>query len=813
VSASFRKHDLLALTAIGLFCLWLFRDIILSGHLLIGDDFVTFYLGMKKFLYDEVRLHHEIPRWNPYIFGGMPFWAHFESTIFYPLGFLFYLLSPEKAYGYTMAMHFFLAGLFMYLLVRSFGVSEVGAFVASAVFACNGFLMAILFLGHMSPVESYIWLPLVIYFVHRAVRAETIWGNAIIAGTLWGIQILAGAPQDAFYTFLAATLFLLCMFKNRNAPRASGARLLSIALIVFVFGAGVSAIQILPALELVHHSVRAALDTYEWSTLASYPLQGIITILLPHFFGNYADGSVWVGNTPWSIPQQNLYTGVLPLVLLGFVSVQGRVEKRVMVFGGVLAVVSLILAFGHNTPIYKIVYLLPGFDRFRAPSKIMVLWVFSMAVLAGIGMDGLLSSLKKGGDRRLYPVLFSFIFFIVLLIVFHYVPSAVFKVFSPFVLPDAIPERMTDAARIISSEINRLSLFSGLILLVLLLLRKRILSLSIGGTALCALLLVDLGTVHEKAVKHDDRLYAAIDQIRKRVDAELGKDKSLFRVGSYKYTLGANLEMVLGYQSVGGFTALFPSRYYDYMTRYFKNRVPEGWVSLFYGVTEHPVFMDLLNVKYEIDHAQQVLALRETALPRAFLVPGSLLLGKNRVLDFLAEKDFDPRKTILFEKEDFGSEPSLLSFDAQAVSGRVEITDYRPDRIRLFAETDRPAYLFLSEMFYPGWKAFIDGQPANILRGNYLFRVLELSKGRQSILLEFKPWTLRAGSAVTLAVIFFLGVSALYRLPSLLLKRQNKKTPPTRVDRDTSTPHRKGQETKRKLTSWSPGSKGITRKR
>ncbi|NTV58570.1 MAG: hypothetical protein HGA74_14995, partial [Deltaproteobacteria bacterium] len=129
----FSKKDGIAVGVIGLFCLYLFRDIVLSGHLLIGDDFFTFYLGMKKFLYDQVRLHHEIPYWNPYIFGGMPFWAHFESTIFYPLGFLFYLVSPEKAYGYTMFLHVFLAGLFMYLLVRSLGVSAVGGFVASAV--------------------------------------------------------------------------------------------------------------------------------------------------------------------------------------------------------------------------------------------------------------------------------------------------------------------------------------------------------------------------------------------------------------------------------------------------------------------------------------------------------------------------------------------------------------------------------------------------------------------------------------------------------------------------------------------------------
>jgi hypothetical protein len=329
---------------------------------------------------------------------------------------------------------------------------------------------------------------------------------------------------------------------------------------------------------------------------------------------------------------------------------------------------------------------------------------------------------------------------------------------------------MPDAARIISAEIQRLTLFSSFILLLLLLLRRSLLPLSIGAAALCALLLVDLGSVHRKAVRHDDGIYAAIERIKERVDAGLGKDKSLFRVGSFKYTLGANLEMVLGYQTVGGFTALFPSRYYQYMTRYSENQLPEGWVSLFYGVTKHHVFMDLLNVKYEIAHAERLLGLRDTCLPRAFIVPGSLLLCKNQVLDFLATADFAPQETILFEKEDFRTEPSLLSYDRSAASGQVEITDYRPDRIRLTADTNQPAYLFLSEIYYPGWKAFIDGQPTRILRGNYLFRVLEVPEGRHQVRLEFDPWTIKAGTGITL-------LTALLILAMPVFRRLKRKAP------------------------------------
>ncbi len=751
----FSKRDVLALTVLGLFCLYLFRDIVLSGHLLIGDDFVTFYLGMKRFLYDEVRLHHEIPYWNPYIFGGMPFWAHFESTIFYPLGFLFYLVSPEKAYGFTMALHFFLAGVFMYLLARSMGISETGGFVASAVFVCNGFLMAILFLGHMSPVESYLWLPLVIYFVNRAVRADVVWWNAIVAGMFWGIQILAGAPQDAFYTFLASTLFLLCSFKGGSALKASLTRLPAVAVTVFLVGASLSSIQILPALELITESVRASLDSYEWSTLASYPVQGIITILMPRFFGNYADGSVWVGNTPWSIPQQNLYTGILTLVLLGFVSLHGKVEKRVKVFGALLAMVSLILAFGHNTPVYKLVYLLPGFDRFRAPSKIMVLWVFSMALLAGIGMDGLFSYLRKGSFRRLYPLLLSVLFLAVLVVVFHFAPSVVLKVFSPFVLADAIAAKMPEAVSMIIAETQRLTLTAFVILLLFLLMRKSRVSQSFGALLLCALLLADLGYVHRKAVRHDDSIYQRIAKLQGDLDASLANDKSVYRVGAFEHSLGANLEMVLGYQSVNGFTALFPSRYYDYMTRYSENHLPEGWVSLFYGVTKHHMFMDLLNVKYEILYGDKAIGFRETYLPRAFLVPDYRVAPPQEVLDILTSPDFDPRRTVILENEDEARRPGT-GFQNSFLSEKVEVTTCRPDTLVLDSSSQAAGYLFLSEIHYPGWKATIDDRPAKILRGNYLFRVIPVPEGRHRIRMQFDPWTIKLGSvlsAVTLLVI------------------------------------------------------------
>ena len=98
------------------------------------------------------------------------------------------------------------------------------------------------------------------------------------------------------------------------------------------------------------------------------------------------------------------------------------------------------------------------------------------------------------------------------------------------------------------------------------------------------------------------------------------------------------------------------------------------------------------------------------------------------------------------------------------------VLSYRPDR--LVMETDSPAfrYLFLSEIFYPGWKAFIDGQPTRILRGNYLFRVLEVPEGRHQVLLEFDPWTIKAGTGITL-------LTALLILAMPVFRRLKRKAP------------------------------------
>ena len=215
------RKDFMLCALLGVLCLIFFKDTVLGGHLLLGNDFVTFYMGMKQFLLDEIHKYRSIPFWNPFIFGGIPFWAHFESTIFYPLDALFWLISPEKAYGYTVFAHLVLAGIFMYLLCRSLRFRPAGSFIAASVFTFNGFILGTIHDGQMFRIQAYTWIPLIIFFLNKALTSRTPYFYSTMAGMAWGLQILSGSPQDALYTLIAAFLFLGYHLKTRAGEIAS----------------------------------------------------------------------------------------------------------------------------------------------------------------------------------------------------------------------------------------------------------------------------------------------------------------------------------------------------------------------------------------------------------------------------------------------------------------------------------------------------------------------------------------------------------------------------------------------------------------
>ena len=161
-----KLSELLSITLLLLCVILSFIKIPYSGKSLFGSDFLYYFYPIKRFIRGCLS-ERIFPFWNPYLFSGSPFIANIQASMFYPLGFLYYLISQDSAYLYTTILHFALGSLFMYAFMRDISISQAGSLVASFVFSFNGFLLGHLYAGHLSFIQNYIWIPLVFLFLLR----------------------------------------------------------------------------------------------------------------------------------------------------------------------------------------------------------------------------------------------------------------------------------------------------------------------------------------------------------------------------------------------------------------------------------------------------------------------------------------------------------------------------------------------------------------------------------------------------------------------------------------------------------------------
>jgi hypothetical protein len=181
--------ELVPILVLGASVFVFFGRVIYLGKPLLGSDFALYFRPVKEFIRDYVLTHGTVPLWNPYILSGTPIVSNIQASMFYPLGVLFYVMPSEYAYGYTVILHCFLGAIFMYAFARSISLHKAGAFFAAVVFTYNGFFMGHLYAGHLTFVQTYIWIPLIFLYSYRFLHSSD-FKHAMQAGMFFGIQAM-----------------------------------------------------------------------------------------------------------------------------------------------------------------------------------------------------------------------------------------------------------------------------------------------------------------------------------------------------------------------------------------------------------------------------------------------------------------------------------------------------------------------------------------------------------------------------------------------------------------------------------------------
>jgi len=364
----------------------------------------------------QILLSGHLPLWNPYIFSGMPLLGAAQVGLLFPLNWFYLFSSASTATDLMVVSSYMVAGLGAFLYARRIGISIVGAMITGLVWQESGALIGQI--AHINIVHTSALLPWILWSL-EAYAQENKYKHAVWLAVLTAIQVFAGHPQALAYSLILVGVYALTMAAVNPGLRKS---YLS-CLILIALGILLSAVQIVPTIELLRHSQRVS-ATYEFFTSFSMPKRFVLSFLAPFVRGG-GDGRLF--KAPYLGPQfyQEMigYVSVLAIMLSG-VALLVRSDIRTK-FWGIVALACLLLAFGGYAPLglYRLVYYVPILNLFRVPARHLMEVDFALAVLAGRGFTTLTRYRRDAKTLTRVMIAGSVVFVLTILTVTFFRPA------------------------------------------------------------------------------------------------------------------------------------------------------------------------------------------------------------------------------------------------------------------------------------------------------------------------------------------------------------------------------------------------------
>lgn len=818
-------------------------------------DLVLQNLSWKRFIAESYAAG-QFPLWNPNLFAGTPFLAAGQYAALYPLGVLFYIMPVASAYGPFAALHLFLAGAFTYFYLRVIGVNRAGALVGGTTFELAGFLV-VSFVWPMI-LSAAIWLPLGLAMCELLAKhldrgTLNISGVGLtpaarliipIGAVAIACELLAGHLEISFYFLFTLMVYSAArlshyLYRTRNLVATLRA---GFSLIVMVaIGFSIAGAQLLPFFELIRENYRVGQVNYGDVAGWALPKQHILAFLIPDVFGNpthhtYFDFLSFTtkavtnsfdtfGNNRdypfWGIKnyvEGAAYVGLLPLALSAVAIFKAR--GRYVTFFAVYVAICLLLAFG--TPLYRLIWIIPGVDQLHTPFRWVYPASFCIAVLGGIGAGAIVSILKarflpasvvpptpttyrngsspskatiaavkpgiaidrlsgtsRAPERLRNVLLVAGGIDLVLLLVSRLATGPVFGAL------DQIKARSTTLGLafptvdfLYSYEAARVLGFGAMLLLSGLAVGLAIRRPRLAAPLMAGVIALDLMTTFVGFnTASDPRLAEFVPPSLAKIKEEPG----LYRITSFNYddTLRPNSNMLVNLQDIRGYDTVIQRRFVNYW------RLLEEPSGLIYSMINKLVepsslqspLLDLLNVKYvlttqNISLPGWVEAYRgeinvyrnERVLPRAFVTGSAIrVAGEDDARARISQSGFNPRDAAIVE-----SDSTVGAGGANPSRSTVEVVRYSGNQVELKVNLDAAGFVVLTDSFFPGWRAYVDDQETPVLRAYSLFRAVEAPAGEHRILFRYAPVTFQIGGYLSLLGLFAVGLGLSYALWSAL---------------------------------------------
>lgn len=409
------------------------------------SDVLHFHLPLKVILSESLK-NKVWPLWTPYIGNGFPILAEGQIGTFYLPNLIFYRFLPIiTAYNLNLVLIYILIAAGTYLFARSLNLSYIPSFFASLIFTFSGFFSV--HLNHYDLIQTASLMPLIFWAGNR-IASKPRFTNSVLLGFFVSQQIFAGYVNIVFITWVGLFLFwgagwLFDKEKNNKKFRSFLFFIVITCVITFIL----SAIQLVPTLEIWQLSSKSGGVSFDTATNFPYPYKHLLTFFNPYLFGNPSDASYPVFRGDWGIFWENTaYLGIAPLIL-AFISLFFIKNYDVRKFL-IILLVSLLIVFGKFSPVYFI-FSFPPFNFFRVPSKFLLLTAFSLTFLSAIVINKfeifIMSKIKP--DRK---IIFATLI-IIILSTLVFIDEYKFSYNYPPISPASFWQNPPDTAKFLSN--------------------------------------------------------------------------------------------------------------------------------------------------------------------------------------------------------------------------------------------------------------------------------------------------------------------------------------------------------------------------
>ncbi len=674
----------------------------------ISDIFSAFFPWKVEFA--KSYINHQWPLWSPLLYSGYPLFANFNSGYLNPFNLLLVIFGSIDGWSLMVFSQPVFSMITMYSYLRTINKRMYPALVGSIVYGFGGFAMT--WSQYVNAGFVMIWLPYILCAIELS-KIRNNYKYLFALTPLFFLVVTSGHFQGLVYTAVISIAYIIFRVKLNDTKKI-------ITFFVCSFLAiGLSAIQLIPTIELLKRSVRFDDGMIAGENYGLLPKQNLITLVAPDFFGNPTTGNFWGF---YNYHETISYFGIFGFVALiyGLLFFKKLSIERFFVIS---TIIGLLLQF--DTPIGRAIYIYKvPFLSTCAAGRIGIVILFGVSILT----SSFLENIQKMTIKEIFKIFVFPVMFIVLGVTIPFLSNMYYK--SSGLSSQLALEINNDYVALRNMVVPLCLVFTFFIFILI---SNRIVWVKY---LLIFIVLADLFRFGWKYLPFVPESYIFPNT---EVTDYIKSDNTIFRIDKERgEVLPPNTWMGYGMMSPSGFDPLAVTNYVK-AYREDLNGYTAGSVSRYSEIDRvNAEALGKYNVKY-------LLAIKRN---EKYEIPGDILSYKIDENEW--SRVFETKSVAVLLNSKFQERARIIDGDGNDSKGSADIVSYESNKVIVKFSNIDGERLLLADTYYPGWVASINGNKTKIGDENRPFRTVDIRGIKEGkVVFEYKPKSFYIGLLVS----------------------------------------------------------------